>query len=159
VAAGLAIATGSEPAATFAALAQLKGAKGRLELVGENNDAPIFVDYAHKPDALAKALQALRPYATLRLVVINKDMSRDASVTISNLGGAEPASVMRLNAPSLTANTAITLGGASVGNGGKWRGGKSEPVKPAGGKALLDVPAGSAALVTFSAPPAPRWSP
>ena len=35
VAAGLAIATGSEPAAAFAALAQLKGAKGRLELVGE----------------------------------------------------------------------------------------------------------------------------
>mgnify|MGYP003694135287 CR=1 FL=1 len=42
----------------------LKGAKGRLELVGENNGAPIFVDYAHKPDALAKALEALRPYAT-----------------------------------------------------------------------------------------------
>jgi UDP-N-acetylmuramoyl-L-alanyl-D-glutamate--2,6-diaminopimelate ligase len=70
VAAGLALATGSEPAATFAALAQLKGAKGRLELVGENNDAPIFVDYAHKPDALAKALEALRPYATQRLVVV-----------------------------------------------------------------------------------------
>ena len=64
VAAGLAIATGGEPAAVFAALAQLKGAKGRLELVGERNGAPIFVDYAHKPDALAKALEALRPYAT-----------------------------------------------------------------------------------------------
>ena len=62
VAAGLAIATGSEPAAAFAALAQLEGAKGRLELVGERNGAPIFVDYAHKPDALAKALEALRPY-------------------------------------------------------------------------------------------------
>jgi hypothetical protein len=49
-------------AAAFAALAQLKGAKGRLELVGERNGAPIFVDYAHKPDALAKALEALRPY-------------------------------------------------------------------------------------------------
>ena len=70
VAAGLAIATGSEPGAAFAALAQLKGAKGRLELVGENNGAPIFVDYAHKPDALAKALEALRPYATRRLVVV-----------------------------------------------------------------------------------------
>jgi UDP-N-acetylmuramoyl-L-alanyl-D-glutamate--2,6-diaminopimelate ligase len=70
VAAGLAIATGSDPAATFAALAHLKGAKGRLELVGSNNDAPIFVDYAHKPDALAKALQALRPYVTRRLVVV-----------------------------------------------------------------------------------------
>jgi UDP-N-acetylmuramoyl-L-alanyl-D-glutamate--2,6-diaminopimelate ligase len=70
VAAGLAVATGSEPAATFLALAQLRGAKGRLELVGESNSAPIFVDYAHKPDALAKALEALRPYAGNRLIVV-----------------------------------------------------------------------------------------
>jgi UDP-N-acetylmuramoyl-L-alanyl-D-glutamate--2,6-diaminopimelate ligase len=70
VAAGLAIATGSEPAAVFAALARLEGAKGRLELVGESNGAPIFVDYAHKPDALAKALEALRPYVTGRLIVV-----------------------------------------------------------------------------------------
>jgi UDP-N-acetylmuramoyl-L-alanyl-D-glutamate--2,6-diaminopimelate ligase len=70
VAAGLVIATGGEPSATFAALGNLKGAKGRLELVGERNGAPIFVDYAHKPDALAKALQALRPYASSRLIVV-----------------------------------------------------------------------------------------
>ena len=70
VAAGLVIATGSDPGPTFAALARLKGAKGRLELVGEINGAPIFVDYAHKPDALAKALEALRPYARSRLVVV-----------------------------------------------------------------------------------------
>ena len=60
----------SEPRAAFSALAQLKGAKGRLELVGENDGAPIFVDYAHKPDALAKALEALRPYASNRLTVV-----------------------------------------------------------------------------------------
>jgi UDP-N-acetylmuramoyl-L-alanyl-D-glutamate--2,6-diaminopimelate ligase len=70
VAAGLVIATSADPSATFAALGNLKGAKGRLELVGEHNGAPIFVDYAHKPDALAKALQALRPYAKRRLVVV-----------------------------------------------------------------------------------------
>src|SRR5262249_1924454 len=70
IAAGLVIATGGEPRATFRALAQLKGAKGRLELVGESHGAPIFVDYAHKPDALAKALEALRPYAASRLVVV-----------------------------------------------------------------------------------------
>jgi UDP-N-acetylmuramoyl-L-alanyl-D-glutamate--2,6-diaminopimelate ligase len=70
VAAGLVIATGGDPAGTFLALAGLKGAKGRLELVGENNGAPIFVDYAHKPDALAKALEALRPYAANRLIVV-----------------------------------------------------------------------------------------
>ena len=70
VSAGLAIGTGSEPDAVFAALEHLEGAKGRLERVGERNGAPIFVDYAHKPDALAKALQALRPYARRKLVVV-----------------------------------------------------------------------------------------
>jgi UDP-N-acetylmuramoyl-L-alanyl-D-glutamate--2,6-diaminopimelate ligase len=70
LAAGLVIATGGKASETFAVLAQLKGAKGRLELVGERSGAPIFVDYAHKPDALAKALEALRPYASGRLVVV-----------------------------------------------------------------------------------------
>ncbi len=70
VAAGLAIATGAEPARVFAALEKLTGAKGRLELAGSHNGAPIFIDYAHKPDALAKALQALRPYASGRLIVV-----------------------------------------------------------------------------------------
>jgi UDP-N-acetylmuramoyl-L-alanyl-D-glutamate--2,6-diaminopimelate ligase len=70
VSAGLAIATGSEADAVFACLEHLEGAKGRLERVGERNGAPIFVDYAHKPDALAKALQALRPYAKRKLVVV-----------------------------------------------------------------------------------------
>jgi UDP-N-acetylmuramoyl-L-alanyl-D-glutamate--2,6-diaminopimelate ligase len=70
VAAGLAIATGSDPARVFAALEKLVGAKGRLELAGTHNGAPIFIDYAHKPDALAKALQALRPYASGKLIVV-----------------------------------------------------------------------------------------
>lgn len=70
VSAGLAIGTGSDAAKVFASLEHLEGAKGRLERVGERNGAPIFVDYAHKPDALAKALQALRPYAKRRLVVV-----------------------------------------------------------------------------------------
>jgi UDP-N-acetylmuramoyl-L-alanyl-D-glutamate--2,6-diaminopimelate ligase len=70
VAAGLAVGTDSEPGEIFAALEYLEGARGRLERVGEHNGASIFVDYAHKPDALAKALQALRPYATGKLVVV-----------------------------------------------------------------------------------------
>ncbi|MGB7256918.1 MAG: UDP-N-acetylmuramoyl-L-alanyl-D-glutamate--2,6-diaminopimelate ligase [Pseudolabrys sp.] len=70
LAAGLAIATGSDAARVFASLEKLTGAKGRLELVGTANGAPIFVDYAHKPDALAKALQALRPYASGKLAVV-----------------------------------------------------------------------------------------
>lgn len=70
VSAGLAMATGSESKAVFELLEVLEGAKGRLERVAERNGAPIFVDYAHKPDALAKALRALRPYAKRKLVVV-----------------------------------------------------------------------------------------
>jgi UDP-N-acetylmuramoyl-L-alanyl-D-glutamate--2,6-diaminopimelate ligase len=70
VAAAQAMATGCDPAAVFASLEHLEGAKGRLECVGDRNGAPIFVDYAHKPDALAKALDALRPYVKNRLVLV-----------------------------------------------------------------------------------------
>jgi UDP-N-acetylmuramoyl-L-alanyl-D-glutamate--2,6-diaminopimelate ligase len=70
VAAGLVIGTGGDPAKVFAALSHLKGAPGRLDLAGDRHGAPIFVDYAHKPDALAKALEALRPYVKRRLVTV-----------------------------------------------------------------------------------------
>jgi UDP-N-acetylmuramoyl-L-alanyl-D-glutamate--2,6-diaminopimelate ligase len=70
VAAGLVIATGGAPDKVFAALSSLQGAKGRLDLVGDRNGAPVFVDYAHKPDALEKALEALRPYVKRDLVVV-----------------------------------------------------------------------------------------
>ncbi len=70
IAAGLTIATGADPECVFAALEKLQGAKGRLEMVGAKNGAPIFIDYAHKPDALKKALEALRPYARGKLVVV-----------------------------------------------------------------------------------------
>ncbi len=71
VAAGLVIASGGEPKLTLHALESLKGAKGRLELVGvAKSGAPIFVDYAHTPDALENALSALRPSATKKLVVV-----------------------------------------------------------------------------------------
>ena len=71
VAAGLAMATGASAATVLPLLAALQGARGRLDLAGTARaGAPIFVDYAHTPDALAKALDALRPYVENRLVVV-----------------------------------------------------------------------------------------
>ncbi len=71
VAAGLAIAAGVDEDAAFEALSALKGAPGRLELVGrKSNGALVYVDYAHKPEALSSVLQALRPFVTSRLVVV-----------------------------------------------------------------------------------------
>jgi UDP-N-acetylmuramoyl-L-alanyl-D-glutamate--2,6-diaminopimelate ligase len=70
VAAGLALAAGAPREKVFEALEHLKGAPGRLERVGDREGAPVFVDYAHKPDALDKALAALRPFAKNRLIVV-----------------------------------------------------------------------------------------
>ncbi len=71
VAAGLLMATGSSAETVLPVLATLRGAKGRLELAGMSRaGAPIFIDYAHTPDALTKALDALRPYVRSRLVVV-----------------------------------------------------------------------------------------
>ena len=71
VAAGLAMATGADAATVLPMLETLKGARGRLDLAGTaRGGAPIFVDYAHTPDALAKALDALRPYVAHRLLVV-----------------------------------------------------------------------------------------
>ncbi len=71
LAAGLAIAAGIAVDAAIAALAGLEGAPGRLERVAETpNGAAIFIDYAHKPDALRAVLAALRPMTRGRLVVV-----------------------------------------------------------------------------------------
>jgi UDP-N-acetylmuramoyl-L-alanyl-D-glutamate--2,6-diaminopimelate ligase len=71
VAAGLAIGAGLATEVVIDALAALEGAPGRLELVGhKQNGALIFIDYAHKPDALVSALQALRPMTKGRLVIV-----------------------------------------------------------------------------------------
>lgn len=70
VAAGLVAATGTPMREALKRIPDLEGVPGRLQLVGTRGEAGVFVDYAHKPDALSNALAALRPYATGRLIVV-----------------------------------------------------------------------------------------
>jgi UDP-N-acetylmuramoyl-L-alanyl-D-glutamate--2,6-diaminopimelate ligase len=68
---GLAIGCGAESRAALAQLEHLEGVRGRLELAATApSGAPIYVDYAHTPDALQTVLTALRPHAARALVVI-----------------------------------------------------------------------------------------
>jgi UDP-N-acetylmuramoyl-L-alanyl-D-glutamate--2,6-diaminopimelate ligase len=68
---GLAIVSGAMPNAAVEALAGLKGAPGRMELIGASAaGAAIYVDYAHKPDALGAALRALRPHTSGKLALV-----------------------------------------------------------------------------------------
>jgi UDP-N-acetylmuramoyl-L-alanyl-D-glutamate--2,6-diaminopimelate ligase len=71
IAAGLVIATGGDTAATIAALARLQPVRGRLERAAINaHGAPVYVDYAHTPDALEAACAALRPHVAGRLILV-----------------------------------------------------------------------------------------
>jgi UDP-N-acetylmuramoyl-L-alanyl-D-glutamate--2,6-diaminopimelate ligase len=108
------MATGAKAEAVLPLLATLRGARGRLDLAGTTRTgAPIFIDYAHTPDALAKALDALRPYVRQRLLVVfgcggdrdkgkrpemgavAVDKSDVAIVTDDNPRSEEPADIRR----------------------------------------------------------------
>jgi UDP-N-acetylmuramoyl-L-alanyl-D-glutamate--2,6-diaminopimelate ligase len=70
-AAGLVLATGGELARTLASLARVQGVRGRLErAVITRAGAPVYVDYAHTPDAIEAAVEALRPHAKGRLILV-----------------------------------------------------------------------------------------
>lgn len=71
VAAGLVIATGGGITATLSNLARLQPVRGRLErAVITRAGAPVYVDYAHTPDALEAAAAALRPHTRGRLILV-----------------------------------------------------------------------------------------
>ena len=71
VAASLALATGIPAATVLDSLTRLQPVRGRLErAVLTRAGAPVYVDYAHTPDALAAAIAALRPHVSGRLIVV-----------------------------------------------------------------------------------------
>ena len=118
VAAGLVIATGGDANATFDGLSRLQPVRGRLERAALNRSgAPVYVDYAHTPDALEAAIAALRPHVSEvprgRLIVVfgaggdrdsgkRAEMGRVAAeradvviVTDDNPRGEDPAAIRR----------------------------------------------------------------
>lgn len=60
---GMVVGSGGDQDRSVAALGRVTGVPGRLELAGHTKEGgAIFVDYAHKPDALENVLKALRPH-------------------------------------------------------------------------------------------------
>jgi UDP-N-acetylmuramoyl-L-alanyl-D-glutamate--2,6-diaminopimelate ligase len=81
LAAGLVIACGADPARVFETLPHLSTVRGRMQLAAtRDNGAAVFVDYAHTPDAVATALQAMRPHVMGRLIaIVGAGGDRDAT--------------------------------------------------------------------------------
>ena len=80
------------------------------------------------------------------LTIINKDREQAAAVSVQGARGA--GRVMRLQAPSVVSRSEVTLGGATVGANGVWKGVARESLAPGG---VLQVPAASAAVITLRA--------
>lgn len=111
---GLVVACGDDSEAALATLPLLEGVPGRLQLaVRRDHGAPVYVDYAHTPDALSNVLTALRPHTEGRLFVvfgcggdrdpgkrpmmgkIAHDLADIAIVTDDNPRGEAPALIRR----------------------------------------------------------------
>jgi UDP-N-acetylmuramoyl-L-alanyl-D-glutamate--2,6-diaminopimelate ligase len=70
-AAGLVLATSGDPARIVDALGRLQPVRGRLERAAITpSGAPVYVDYAHTPDAIGAAIDALRPHVEGRLITV-----------------------------------------------------------------------------------------
>jgi UDP-N-acetylmuramoyl-L-alanyl-D-glutamate--2,6-diaminopimelate ligase len=74
-AAGLVLATGGDWATTFSAMQRVAPVRGRLErAVISRGGVPVYIDYAHTPDALEAAIAALRPHVAkdkgARLIIV-----------------------------------------------------------------------------------------
>ncbi len=67
---GLLMSVGINIASIMEMLPKLESVPGRMELVASHNGAGIFVDYAHKPEALSQSLQNLRNNTDKNLWVI-----------------------------------------------------------------------------------------
>jgi UDP-N-acetylmuramoyl-L-alanyl-D-glutamate--2,6-diaminopimelate ligase len=68
---GLVIGCGAEERSAVQALESLEGVPGRLELVCHTkNQASLYIDYAHTPDALKTILESLRPHVEGKLCLV-----------------------------------------------------------------------------------------
>ena len=71
VATGLVLASGEKLSAVLPLLSRLQPVRGRLErAVVTKAGAPVYVDYAHTPDGLRAAIDALRPHSKGRLILL-----------------------------------------------------------------------------------------
>ncbi len=111
---GLVVACGDDAEAAADFLPRLEGVPGRLQLATRRaSGAPVYVDYAHTPDALSNVLTALRPHTAGRLIAvfgcggdrdpgkrpmmgrIAGDLADIAIVTDDNPRGEDPSEIRR----------------------------------------------------------------
>ena len=132
LAVGIAIGHGLDRDAIAAGLARVGGVPGRLERVANARGVLCLVDYSHKPDALERAIAAVRPLTDGRVVLVfgcggDRDNSkraimgqiaaRDADITIvtsDNPRTEEPESILDMIVAGVRRETIPELAAAEL---------------------------------------------
>ncbi len=87
---------------------------------------------------------------TIKVAAFNKNLDCGVRLAIDAGHRAQRVSALRLLAPRVDDATDITFGGAPVGASGMWSAAREEILSGENGAAVIELPAASAALVTFS---------
>lgn len=85
----------------------------------------------------------------LQVIIINKDQNQSITAQINTTQSFSKASAIRLTAPSATATSGVTLGGAAIARDGTWSPTTIESVQPNTATSSIDVPAVSAVVITY----------
>jgi len=85
----------------------------------------------------------------IKVAAFNKNLDHGVRLTIDAGRRAQRASALRLLAPRVDDTTDITFGGAPVGASGAWSATREEMLSGGKGTAVIELPAASAALITF----------
>jgi Glycosyl hydrolase family 79, N-terminal domain len=85
----------------------------------------------------------------IKVAAFNKNADRGIRLTIDSGQRSKRATALRLRAPRVDDTTDTTFGAAPVRAGGAWSAARQETLSVENGTATLNLPAASAALITF----------
>ncbi|WP_375291561.1 UDP-N-acetylmuramoyl-L-alanyl-D-glutamate--2,6-diaminopimelate ligase [Qipengyuania sp.] len=134
VSAGLALTTGIDRAAVWDALARLQPVRGRLERACITpSGAPVYVDYAHTPDAIEAAITALKPHVGGRLITVlgaggDRDHGKRAPMGAAAAAGSDVVIVTDDNPRGEDPAEIRAAVLAGVGTGGREIGGRRDAI-------------------------------
>jgi hypothetical protein len=100
-----------------------------------------------KSDANLIAHGALGTDGKLRVTLVNKDLSKPVTASITAGAKFSKGKALRLNAPSADATADVTFAGAAVNADGSWAPKTTEPLTVSAGRTTIFLPPTSAALL------------
>ena len=102
-----------------------------------------------EPATLLTAYALRGNTGAIKVAAFNKGLDRGVRLTIDAGQRAQRVTALRLHAPRVDDTTDTTFGGAPVGAGGAWSATREETLAVENGVAVIELPAASAALITF----------